>query len=113
NQSADGATVTEFSFGGIVKTLDQSIAGEQQFSFTEGELYITLQGEMRFEPNRNLDHSASEDIVKSIVVTSNDFDNDPVTATVTLTITDGDNPTIDAVPSVALEEANLADGSSP
>ncbi|MBJ2145681.1 retention module-containing protein [Vibrio sp. IB15] len=113
NQSADGATVTEFSFGGIVKTLDQSIAGEQQFSFTEGELYITLQGEMRFEPNRNLDHSASEDIVKSIIVTSNDFDNDPVTATVTLTITDGDNPTIDAVPSVALEEADLADGSSP
>ncbi|CAK2554171.1 retention module-containing protein [Vibrio crassostreae] len=113
NQSADGATVTEFSFGGIVKTLDQSIAGEQQFSFTEGELYITLQGEMRFEPNRSLDHSASEDIVKSIVVTSNDFDNDPVTATVTLTITDGDNPTIDAVPSVALEEADLADGSSP
>ncbi|MFS1892923.1 retention module-containing protein [Vibrio lentus] len=113
NQSADGATVTEFSFGGIVKTLDQSIAGEQQFSFTEGELHITLQGEMRFEPNRNLDHSASEDIVKSIVVTSNDFDNDPVTATVTLTITDGDNPTIDAVQSVALEEADLADGSSP
>ncbi|MGI9888691.1 retention module-containing protein [Vibrio chagasii] len=113
NQSADGATVTEFSFGGIVKTLDQSIVGEQQFSFTEGELYITLQGDMRFEPNRNLDHSASEDIVKSIVVTSNDFDNDPVTATVTLTITDGDNPTIDAVPSVALEEADLTDGSSP
>ncbi|WP_434565907.1 retention module-containing protein [Vibrio chagasii] len=113
NQSADGATVTEFSFGGIVKTLDQNIVGEQQFSFTEGELYITLQGEMRFEPNRNLDHSASEDIVKSIVVTSNDFDNDPVTATVTLTITDGDNPTIDAVPSVALEEADLTDGSSP
>ncbi|UPR29831.1 retention module-containing protein [Vibrio crassostreae] len=113
NQSADGATVTEFSFGGIVKTLDQSIAGEQQFSFTEGELYISLQGEMRFEPNRNLDHSASEDIVKSIVVTSNDFDNDPVTSTVTLTITDGDNPTIDSVPSVSLKEADLADGSSP
>ncbi|MDA0153232.1 retention module-containing protein [Vibrio sp. Makdt] len=113
NQSADGASITEFSFGGIVKTLDQSIVGEQKFSFIEGELYITLQGEMRFEPNRNLDHSASEDIVKSIVVTSNDFDNDPVTATVTLTITDGDNPTIDAVPSVALEEADLADGSSP
>ncbi|CAH7137518.1 hypothetical protein VCHA29O37_70099 [Vibrio chagasii] len=113
NQSADGATVTEFSFGGIVQTLDQSITGEQKFTFTEGELYITLQGDMRFEPNRNLDHSASEDIVKSIVVTSNDFDNDPVTSTVTLTITDGDNPTIDAVPSVALEEADLADGSSP
>ncbi|MEZ9259528.1 cadherin-like domain-containing protein, partial [Vibrio splendidus] len=113
NQSADGATITEFSFGGIVKTLDQSIVGEQQFSFTEGELFITLQGQMRFEPNRDLDHSASEDIVKSIVVTSSDFDNDPVTSTVTLTITDGDIPTIDAVPSVTLSETNLADGSAP
>ncbi|MEZ8326916.1 retention module-containing protein [Vibrio splendidus] len=113
NQSADGATITEFSFGGIVKTLDQSIVGEQQFSFTEGELFITLQGQVRFEPNRDLDHSASEDIVKSIVVTSSDFDNDPVTSTVTLTITDGDIPTIDAVPSVTLSETNLADGSVP
>ncbi|KPL99046.1 retention module-containing protein [Vibrio splendidus] len=113
NQSADGATITEFSFGGIVKTLDQSIVGAQQFSFTEGELFITLQGQVRFEPNRDLDHSASEDIVKSIVVTSSDFDNDPVTSTVTLTITDGDIPTIDAVPSVTLSETNLADGSAP
>ncbi|MFA0725079.1 hypothetical protein AB4574_28410, partial [Vibrio sp. 10N.222.49.E5] len=63
--------------------------------------------------NRDLDHSVSEDIVKSIVVTSSDFDNDPVTSTITLIITDGDNPTIDAVPSVSLEEANLADGSTP
>ncbi|PTO87139.1 hypothetical protein CWN98_11435 [Vibrio splendidus] len=113
NQSADGATITEFSFGGIVKTLDQSIVGEQQFSFTEGELFITLQGQVRFEPNRDLDHSVSEDIVKSIVVTSSDFDNDPVTSTVTLTITDGDIPTTDAVPSVTLSETNLADGSVP
>ncbi|MFS1920537.1 retention module-containing protein [Vibrio lentus] len=113
NQSADGATITEFSFGGIVKTLDQSIVGEQQFSFTEGELFITLQGQVRFEPNRDLDHSVSEDIMKSIVVTSSDFDNDPVTSTVTLTITDGDIPTIDAVPSVTFSETNLADGSAP
>ncbi|NOI32751.1 retention module-containing protein [Vibrio cyclitrophicus] len=113
NQSADGATITEFSFGGIVKTLDQSIVGEQQFSFTEGELFITLQGQVRFEPNRDLDHSVSEDIVKSIVVTSSDSDNDALTSTVTLTITDGDIPTIDAVPSVTLSETNLSDGSSP
>ncbi|PTP46422.1 retention module-containing protein [Vibrio splendidus] len=113
NQSADGATITEFSFGGIVKTLDQSIVGEQQFSFTEGELFITLEGEVRFEPNRDLDHSASEDIVKSIVVTSSDFDNDSLTSSVTLTITDGDIPTIDAVPIVTLSETNLADGSVP
>ncbi|NOH19497.1 retention module-containing protein, partial [Vibrio cyclitrophicus] len=113
NQSADGATITQFTYDGVVNTLDQSISGEQQFSFTEGELFITLEGEVRFEPNRDLDHSASEDIVKSIVVTSSDFDNDPVTSTITLTITDGDNPIINTVPSVLLEEADLIDGSSP
>ncbi|MEZ9113978.1 retention module-containing protein, partial [Vibrio lentus] len=112
NQSADGATITQFTYDGQLRTLDQNDTGEQQFSFTEGELFITLEGEVRFEPNRDLDHSVSEDIVKSIVVTSSDFDNDPVTSTITLTITDGDNPTIDAVPSVSLEEANLADGST-
>ncbi|MEZ9891836.1 retention module-containing protein, partial [Vibrio lentus] len=113
NQSADGATITQFTYDGQVRTLDQSDNGEQQFSFTEGELFITLQGDVRFEPNRNLDHTVSEDIVKSIVVTSSDSDNDVLTSTVTLTITDGDNPTIDAVPSVTLSETNLADGSAP
>ncbi|MEZ9776509.1 cadherin-like domain-containing protein, partial [Vibrio sp. 10N.261.54.A5] len=112
-QSADGTTITQFTYDGQLRTLDQTDNGEQKFSFTEGELFITLQGEVRFEPNRNLDHTTSEDIVKSIVVTSSDFDNDPVTATVTLTITDGDIPTIDAVPSVTLSETNLSDGSSP
>ncbi len=112
DQSADGATITQFTYDGQVRTLDQTDNGEQQFSFTEGELFITLEGEVRFEPNRNLDHSVSEDIVKSIVVTSNDSDNDTVTSTVTLTITDGDIPTIDAVPSVTLSETNLADGST-
>ncbi|MEZ8587210.1 hypothetical protein AB6C83_21450, partial [Vibrio cyclitrophicus] len=112
-QSADGATITQFTYDGQVRTLDQNDNGEQQFSFTEGELFITLQGDVRFEPNRNLDHTLSEDIVKSIVVTSSDLDNDVVTSTVTLTITDGDIPTIDAVPSVTLSETNLVDGSLP
>ncbi|MEZ8867998.1 hypothetical protein AB6F25_23395, partial [Vibrio splendidus] len=113
NQSADGATITQFTYDGQLRTLDQNDTGEQQFSFTEGDLFITLEGEVRFEPNRDLDHSVSEDIVKSIVVTSSDFDNDALTSTVTLTITDGDNPTIDVIPSVTLSETNLSDGSAP
>ncbi|MEZ9349903.1 hypothetical protein AB4166_24030, partial [Vibrio splendidus] len=111
--SADGASVTQFTYDGQLRTLDQNDNGEQQFSFTEGELFITLQGEVRFEPNRNLDHTLSEDIVKSIVVTSSDSDNDVLTSTVTLTITDGDIPTIDNVPTVNLSETNLSDGSAP
>ncbi|MFA0265177.1 hypothetical protein AB4497_22345, partial [Vibrio cyclitrophicus] len=113
NQSADGVTVTQFTYDGQLRTLDQNDNGEQQFSFTEGELFITLQGEVRFEPNRNLNHTLNEDIVKSIVVTSSDSDNDVVTSTVTLTITDGDIPAIDNVPTVTLSETNLSDGSAP
>ncbi|MEZ9909238.1 cadherin-like domain-containing protein, partial [Vibrio sp. 10N.261.51.A3] len=112
NQSADGATITQFTYDGVVNTLDQNIAGEQQFIFAEGKLYITLEGEVRFEPNRDLDHTAG-DIVKSIVVTSSDFDKDSVTSTVTLTITDGDIPTIDVIPTVSLSETKLTDGSAP
>ncbi len=113
-QSADGATITEFTYdGGTPLTLDQNDTGEQEFIFTEGSLFITLEGDVRFEPNRNLDHTVSEDIVKSIVVTSSDGDVDVETATVVLTITDGDIPTIESVPSVILSETQLSDGSTP
>ncbi|MCZ8487157.1 hypothetical protein O9992_01135 [Vibrio lentus] len=36
------------------------------------------------------------------------FDNDVLTSTVTLTITDGNIPTIDNVPTVTLSETNLS-----
>ncbi|MEZ9416628.1 hypothetical protein AB4369_22695, partial [Vibrio sp. 10N.261.49.A5] len=111
-QSADGATITQFVYDGQLRTLVQSNTGEQRFDFTEGTLVITLQGDVRFEPNRDLVHTNNEDIVKTIVVTSSDFDKDPVTSTVTLTITDGDIPIINTIPSVTLSESNLTDGSA-
>ncbi|MGF1839615.1 cadherin-like domain-containing protein, partial [Vibrio atlanticus] len=110
--SADGATITQFVYDGQLRTLVQTDTGEQRFGFTEGTLVITLQGEVRFEPNRDLVHTNNEDIVKTIVVTSSDFDKDPVTSTVKLTITDGDIPTINTIPSVTLSESNLTDGSA-
>ena len=110
--SADGSSVTQFTYDGTVYTLDQTDSSEQEFIFTEGSLFITTQGEVRFEPNRDLDHSAG-DIVKNIVVTSIDSDSDVQTSTVTLTITDGDVPTIDVIPPVSLSESSLADGSAP
>ena len=112
-QSADGAKITQFVFGDYdAETLKPDVTGEQKFSFAEGDLYITIEGNMRFEPARDLNHT-NGDIVKSIVVTSGDFDKDAPTATVTLTIKDGANPVIDDVPSVNLSEVNLGDGSSP
>ena len=110
--SADGASVTQFTYDGTAYSLDPNDATEQEFTFTEGSLFITTQGEVRFEPNQDLDHSAG-DIVKNIVVTSSDGDDDVLTSTVTLTITDGDVPTIDVIPPISLSETNLADGSDP
>ncbi|MCG9633668.1 hypothetical protein L1D60_23310, partial [Vibrio sp. Isolate30] len=110
--SADGASVTQFTYDGTAYTLDQTDSSEQEFTFTEGSLFITTQGEVRFEPNRDLDHSVG-DIVKSIVVTSSDGDDDVLTSTVTLTITDGDVPTIDVIPPISLSESNLTGGSDP
>ncbi|MFA0373060.1 hypothetical protein AB4511_26090, partial [Vibrio sp. 10N.222.54.F6] len=86
-EGADGTTITQFTYdGGAVLTLDQNDTGEQKFVVADGSLYITLQGDIRFEPSRNLDHTGG-DIVKSIVVTSSDSDSDLVSSTVTLTIT--------------------------
>ncbi|CAK2754131.1 Cadherin-like domain-containing protein [Vibrio crassostreae] len=114
NQSADGAKITSFVYdGNTAQNLSPSVSGEQRFDFIgEGSLFITTEGEIRFEPVRNLNHSGG-DIVKIITVTSEDKDGDIVTSTVKLTIVDGDAPVIDTVPMVALEEANLVDGSSP
>ncbi|MEZ9856136.1 hypothetical protein AB4347_19255, partial [Vibrio breoganii] len=112
-QSADGAVITQFTYdGGTAQILDPTITGEQKFTFTEGDVFVTIEGNVRFEPNRDLDHEDG-DIVKSLVFTSSDGDVDVETATVTLTIIDGDIPTIESVPSIALAEADLADGSSP
>ncbi|MCK6261748.1 retention module-containing protein [Vibrio sp. ZSDE26] len=111
--SADGATITQFSYdGGNLITLNPAISGEQAFDVTDGTLYISIAGDVRFEPSRDLDHSKG-DIVKSIVVTSSDGDNDTLSSTATLTIKDGDNPQIESVPAVNLSELNLDDGSNP
>ncbi len=40
----------------VLHHLNQNISGEQEFVFTEGSLFVTLDGDVRFEPNRNLDH---------------------------------------------------------
>ncbi len=42
-----------------------------------------------------------------------DGDGDTDTSTLELSITDGQNPTIDLIPPVTLFETNLADGSAP
>lgn len=111
--SADGATITEFIYdGGLAISLDQTVTGEQEFTFTEGSLFVTLDGDVRFEPNRNLDHS-NGNIVKNIVFTSSDFDNDIFMSSVRLTIIDGEGPELNVVPGVTLSESNLSDGSSP
>ncbi|WP_128815220.1 type I secretion C-terminal target domain-containing protein, partial [Vibrio sp. 624788] len=109
-EGADGTTITQINYdNGTVFTLDQNDPGEQKFVVAEGSLYVTLQGYVRFEPNRNLNQS-SGDIVKTITLTSEDKDGDIVTSTVTLTISDGapnDTPVVngDSVTTLVDEDA--------
>ncbi|MEZ8823088.1 retention module-containing protein [Vibrio amylolyticus] len=117
-QSADGATVTKYSYdGNDVVGFDPTLTGEQSFDVDEGTLYLNINGDVRFEPNRDLDHSDGNggfaNIVKTLVATSSDGDKDVEASRVTITISDGDEPTINTVPGVSLSETNLSDGSDP
>ncbi len=61
NQSADGAKVTSFVFdGNTAESLDLNVNGEQEFVFTEGSVFITAEGEIRFEPVRNQNHAGGD-----------------------------------------------------
>ena len=57
-QSADGAVITQFTYdGGAAQTLDPMITPvSREFTFTEGSVFVTIEGNVRFEPNRDLDH---------------------------------------------------------
>ncbi|MCC4785881.1 retention module-containing protein, partial [Vibrio lentus] len=114
-EGADGSTIQSFNYDGVDYSLDQSLLPDatQTFSFTEGVVTISLNGDFSFEVARDIDHSSSETIVKQFSFLAEDGDGDTDISTLELSITDGQDPIIDLVPPVTLSETNLADGSSP
>ena len=67
---------------------------------------------LSFIPNSDVDHSASEEVKHTIVVTVTDKDGDTLTSNVELTITDGADPVINTnITQANVYEAGLTDGS--
>ncbi|WP_141677160.1 retention module-containing protein, partial [Vibrio cyclitrophicus] len=114
-EGADGSTIQSFNYDGVDYSLDQSLLPDatQTFSFTEGVVTISLNGDFSFEVARDIDHSSSETIVKQFSFLAEDGDGDIDTSSLELSITDGQNPAIDLIPPVTLSETDVADGSAP
>ncbi|MGL6312240.1 retention module-containing protein, partial [Vibrio sp. WXL103] len=116
-QGADGAAVISFVYDGDGTSepfvLDQSQTDYQPFEVEDGIIFIKTTGEMYFEPNRNLDHSAGEIIDSYVTATVVDGDGDTYSAEANIEIRDGADPTITAITPVLFSESNLLNGSNP
>ncbi|MGL6261865.1 T1SS-143 repeat domain-containing protein [Vibrio sp. WXL210] len=116
-EGADGASVVSFVYQGDATSdpfiLNQADPDYQDFAVEDGTVYIKTSGEMYFEPDRNLDHSTNQTLNTSITATIVDGDGDTFTPVANIEITDGQLPVISSVTSVSLDEANLAQGTSP
>ncbi|KGY14199.1 calcium-binding protein [Vibrio tubiashii] len=112
---ADEGQVTSFTFDGKTYTLQE---GQSEYSVTDshsvvvGTVNITPDGKLSFTPESGLDHSSSETLQHTIVVTVTDRDNDVLTSTVELAIKDGQDPVITNITAATVYESGLTDGSN-
>ncbi|NVD08504.1 retention module-containing protein [Vibrio sp. JPW-9-11-11] len=107
---ADHGAVSAFSFDGTPQNM---VAGQTQYPVTDGTVVITPDGKLSFVANSDLNHSSSETIKHTIVVTVTDKDGDTLTSTVDLEISDGKDPVINSITAAELFDTGLSDGSNP
>ena len=105
---ADQGKVTSFTFDGTPYTLE---SGKTEYPVADGKVVITPDGTLSFIPNSNVNHSLSDEVKHTIVVTVTDNDGDSLTSQVELTITDGKDPVITQITEANVYEAGLGDGS--
>ncbi len=110
-EGADGATVTAITIDGATTAVPQD-GTDATVTTANGTYTIDMDGNWTFDPNPNLDHS-SGDIDASFTYTLTDGDGDFDTAVQPITITDGADPAAGPDISLALDDQNLADGSTP
>lgn len=108
NAGADNGEVSSFTFDGNPQ---QIVPGQTEYSVTDGTVVITPDGKLSFIANSDVDHSSSDTVKHTIVVTVTDNDGDELTSTVNLEIKDGNNPVINSITEVDVFEAGLSDGS--
>lgn len=110
-EGADGASVTAITIDGNTTAVPQD--GNAATVITaKGTYTIDMDGNWTFDPNPNLDHSGG-DIAADFTYTLTDGDGDFDTAVQPITITDGAGPAAGLPISLALDDQNLADGSTP
>ncbi|MEP3051002.1 MAG: DUF5801 repeats-in-toxin domain-containing protein [Erythrobacter sp.] len=110
-EGADGATVTAITIDGTTTAVAQD--GSDTIVVTANGTYtINQNGDWTFDPNPNLDQSAG-DIDASFTYTLTDGDGDFDTAAQPILIQDGAGPVAGPDISLGLDDANLADGSTP
>ncbi|HHX8287466.1 TPA: retention module-containing protein [Vibrio diabolicus] len=95
--SEDGSTIT------------LSIAGSNEIVLT---ISLNTDGTYQFEQFKPLEQTNGEDTIElSLPTTIVDFDQDTASNTFTMTILDGDNPVIENVTGLSLDEAGVDQGS--
>ncbi|WP_375196238.1 VCBS domain-containing protein [Sphingobium sp.] len=106
---ADGATLTSVTIGGVTTAINA--AGTTNVSTAFGAYTFTAAGAWTFNPSTNLNNASGVAAGFSYVIT--DGDGDQATAVQPITVTDGANPGASGPIDLALDDQNLAGGTSP
>ncbi|WP_210242298.1 hypothetical protein, partial [Mesorhizobium sp. B2-3-12] len=107
---ADGATVTHVN--GTPLTFDPGTGYSQSIDIGAGTIQVKADGSYSFTADASVDNSGGP-VAVNATYTVTDGDHDTSTANIAFTVTDGAGPTAGAPITLALDDQNLSDGSTP
>jgi len=107
-RGADGATVTSVTIGATTTAINA--VGTTTITTANGVYTFTAAGAWTFDPNP-VSNAAAVNAGFSYTIT--DGDGDPATSTQAISLTDGANPIGGGSITLALDDQNLVDGSTP
>ncbi|MER8373268.1 DUF5801 repeats-in-toxin domain-containing protein, partial [Mesorhizobium sp. M1406] len=107
---ADGATVTHVN--GTPLIFDAGTGYSQSVDIGAGTIQVKADGSYSFTPDASVDNSSGP-VAVNATYTVTDGDLDTSTANIAFTITDGAAPVAGAPITLALDDQNLSDGSTP
>ncbi|MER8753542.1 Ig-like domain-containing protein, partial [Mesorhizobium sp. M1050] len=107
---ADGATVTHVN--GTLLIFDPGTGYSQSVDIGAGTIQVKADGSYSFTPDASVDNSSGP-VAVNATYTVTDGDLDTSTANIAFTITDGAGPAAGAPITLALDDQNLSDGSTP
>ncbi|WP_017033325.1 retention module-containing protein, partial [Vibrio genomosp. F10] len=73
---------------------------------------IDTDGRYQFQQFKSLEHNESDELILSLPTTVTDFDLDTATNAITITIIDGQNPVINNVTAIEVDESGISGGSN-